>query len=257
MRTITLSLVVTLTLQFILIAGSDGAEKGMVGHWNFNEDTGNIAKDTSEFGNDGELAGDAKWVKGIEGTAIDLDGDGDCVAVTQTPSVRDVTDGITIEAWIYPRALGEDIDYGEKSVLIRVPYYLALTRETGKFGTYLYDVTVDGWVNSKSKLKKEEWAYIAITYDKNTKEVNLYLNGELDLSEKMNGAPIQFRADEIITIGGERKNIRFFDGIIDEVQLWANYSKTSKEIKATYLGIAPVESFGKLATTWGELKQVR
>lgn len=48
-------------------------------------------------------------------------------------------------------------------MLIRVPYYLALTRETGKFGTYLYDVTVDGWVNSKSKLKKEEWAYIAVT----------------------------------------------------------------------------------------------
>jgi len=249
-----LSLALTFMLQFILVPGSYAAEKGMVGYWKFNEGTGNAATDTSEFGNHGELVGDAKWVKGVEGTAVDLDSDRDCVGVLQTPSVRDITDAITIEAWIYPRALGEDEDYGEKSVLIRVPYYLALTRETGKFGTYLYDVTVDGWVNSKSKLKKEEWAYIAVTYDKNTKEVNLYLNGELDLTEKMNGASIQFRADEIVTIGGERKNIRLFDGIIDEVQLWANYAKTPKEIKATFLGIAPVDSLGKVATIWGRLK---
>jgi hypothetical protein len=252
-----LSLAVMLILQFTLISGSDGAEKGMVGYWRFNEGSGKITKDSSKFENNGELFGNAKWVKGIEGTAIDLNGDGDCVAVPQTPGVRDITDGITIEAWVYPHAFGEDKDYGEKSVLIRVPYYLALTGEAGKFGTYLYDVTVDGWVNSKSILKKEEWAYIAVTYDRNTKEINLYLNGELDLKKEMNGAPIQFRADEIITIGGERKNIRFFDGIIDEVQLWANYAKTPKEIKATYLGIAPVESSGKLSTTWGELKQLR
>ena len=115
MRTITSSLAVMLVLQFMLVADSDGAEKGMVGYWRFNEGSGNITKDPSEFENSGELVGDAKWVKGIEETAIDLDGDGDCVAVPQTPSVRDITDGITIEAWVYPRAFGEDKDYGEKS----------------------------------------------------------------------------------------------------------------------------------------------
>jgi len=241
--------------QFALIADSDSAEEGMVGYWKFNEGAEKIAEDLSKFGNDGQLIGDAKWVKGIEGTAIDLDGDGDCVAVVQTPSIQAITDAITLEAWVYPRALGEDIDYGEKAVLIRVPYYLALTGEAGKFGTYLYEVTVDGWVESKSKLKLKEWAHIAATYDKNTTEVNLYLNGELDLSEKMNGAPIQTRASEELIIGGERRNIRFFNGIIDEVQIWANYAKTPKEIKETYIGITPVESVGKLATTWGLIKK--
>jgi len=257
MRTITLTLTVMLVFQFALIADSNGAEKGMVGCWKFNEGAEKIAKDFSKFGHDGQLVGDAKWVKGIEGTAIDLDGDGDCVAVTQTPSIQAVTDAITIEAWVYPRILGEDVDYGEKSVLIRVPYYLALTREAGKFGTYLYDVTVDGWVESKSKLKLKEWAHIAVTYDKNTKEINLYLNGEPDSSQKMNGESIQTRESEELVIGGERQNIRFFDGLIDEVQLWANYAKTPKEIKETYFGIAPVESFGKLATTWGLIKSGR
>jgi len=74
-----------------------------------------------------------------------------------------------------------DEDYGEKSVLIQVPYYLGFTNEPGKFGTYLYDVTVDGWVHSKSKLEKEEWVYIAVTYDSKTKEINLYLNGDVGM----------------------------------------------------------------------------
>ncbi len=256
MRTIMLSLAVMLVFQFTLIANSDGAEEGMVGYWKFDEGSGKIAKDSSQFGNDGELVGDAKWAEGVEGTAIDLDGDGDCVVIPQTPSIQDITEAITIEAWVYPRTLGEDEDYGEKSVLIRVPYYLGLTNEPGKFGTYLYDVTVDGWVHSKSKLEKEEWVYIVVTYDRKTKEINLYLNGELDLKETMNGAPIQTRDQEELNIGGERQGIRFFDGIIDEVQLWANYAKTPEEIKDTYLGISPVEPSGKLATTWGKLKKM-
>ncbi len=255
MKTITLTLAVMLVFQLTLISGSNGAEKGMVGHWKFNEGTAQTTTDASKFGNDGQLVGDAKWVNGRQGQAVDLDGEGDCVAVVQTPSIQAITEAITIEAWVYPRALGEDQDYGEKAVLIRVPYYLALTRQTGKFGTYLYDVTVDGWVESKSQLQLKEWAHIAVTYDKNTQEVNLYLNGELDLSKKVNDAPIQTRPSEELIIGGERRNIRFFNGIIDEVQLWANYAKTPKEIKATYLNVAPVESVGKLATTWAEIKK--
>ena len=59
-------LILTITGCFMTVATTlalAAAPKGLVGHWSLNEGKGDVAKDSSPEKNDGELWGDAKWVK--------------------------------------------------------------------------------------------------------------------------------------------------------------------------------------------------
>ena len=47
---------------------------GLVGFWNFNEGSGNIANDSSGFGNHGTIE-NATWTTGISGSALHFNGD--------------------------------------------------------------------------------------------------------------------------------------------------------------------------------------
>ena len=56
--------------SFVLVlsmAGNVSAE--LVGYWNFDEGTGDVAVDSSGFGNDGTINGTPNWVEGQIGGA--------------------------------------------------------------------------------------------------------------------------------------------------------------------------------------------
>ena len=58
------------------------AEVGLedaIGVWLFDEGKGEVAKDSSANGNDGELIGGPKWVKGKFGQGLEFDGKGTSV----------------------------------------------------------------------------------------------------------------------------------------------------------------------------------
>lgn len=48
---------------------------GLIGHWSFDENSGNIAADSSSSGFDAIFEGDPSWVPGIKGSALEFDGD--------------------------------------------------------------------------------------------------------------------------------------------------------------------------------------
>ena len=67
----------------------------------FDEDKGETAKDKSRFKNDDALH-KANWTKGKYGDALSLSGEkGGWVEVPDSPSL-DITDEITLMAWVYP-----------------------------------------------------------------------------------------------------------------------------------------------------------
>jgi hypothetical protein len=76
------------------------AEEGLVGYWSFDEGEGTIAHDYSGNSNDGTIYG-ATWVDGKVGKALSFDGVDDYVRVNDSSNF-DITDAITIEAWIKP-----------------------------------------------------------------------------------------------------------------------------------------------------------
>jgi len=74
---------------------------GVVGAWHFDEGSGNITHDTSGEGNDGTIYGGANWTDGKFGKALEFDGVDDYVEVPDSVSL-DITDSLTITAWIKP-----------------------------------------------------------------------------------------------------------------------------------------------------------
>jgi len=77
-------------------------EKGLVGNWLFYRGSGNILKDYSGNGNNGDIKG-AQWNdKGLAGWALSFDGTDDYVDVPDSPELNP-TDAITVSMWIYPR----------------------------------------------------------------------------------------------------------------------------------------------------------
>ena len=77
-------------------------EDGLLGYWKFDEGKGDLAKDSSGQGNDGELY-NAEWVKGKFGVALRFAGEDSYVSM---PEIRDLdgSDELTVQAWVSGKA---------------------------------------------------------------------------------------------------------------------------------------------------------
>jgi len=115
------------------------SQRGLVGHWRFNEGTGSTAKDSSPFGNNGTIHG-ASWVRGKFGYALKFDGTDDYVDCGSDDSLN-ITDAITIEAWIYPKGAGVStyprIIDKSSSVSGTAPGYKIYLKSTENYKVYL------------------------------------------------------------------------------------------------------------------------
>jgi hypothetical protein len=248
-----------IVLQAVSFASAKPS-KGLVGHWSFDEGTGNVANDSSPEKNHGELWGDAKWAKegvaksGQKGTSVEFPlNAGVNIPAQGVASLEDITDGITISAWI--KITGPPTDDQGNIVVKPGSYYLVYREE--KLGMYLYGPSTDGglgYQTGKTKLPLKKWMHVALTYDGN--EIKLYIDGKVDFSAKAKEA-IETRNNEaFVGIGVERQKSRFFQGFIDEVMLYANVGLTEGEInKELIQEILTVESKDKLATTWSKIKE--
>jgi len=256
-------LIISIAVCFILSGAVffafAAAPKGLVGHWSFNEGKGETADDSSPEKNHAKLWGDAKWVNegitkgGGKGTSIELPlNAGVNVPAQGVESLEQIAEGITIAAWINIKGDPSD-DQG--NIGVKPGSYYLVYRE-GKIGMYLYGPSTDGGLGyqlGKTTLPENKWIHVALTYDR--KEIKLYLDGEVDYSGKAD-LPIGIRTNEAyFGIGVERESNRFFNGLIDEVMLYANMALTQQEIKTKLIKeILPIDLQDKLATTWGSIK---
>lgn len=75
------------------------AAKGLVGSWIFNEGGGDLAYDSSGYGNHGTLVADTYSVPGMDGPALDFDGTGDQVTVPNTTQLTSDLSAISFVIW--------------------------------------------------------------------------------------------------------------------------------------------------------------
>ena len=78
-----------------------GSASGLLSRWNFDEDGGSIAHDSSIGHNDAEISG-AQWTAGVSGTALDFDGINDCITIPDNPTLNPVK-AMTISFWVINR----------------------------------------------------------------------------------------------------------------------------------------------------------
>ena len=100
MKTVFFALTVATLVFFLGTALQAAQEEGLVLYLAFDENTGNIARDSSGHGNHGSIMG-AAWVEGQDGKALQFDGTDDYVEVAYN-DMFNLTDAFTLAAWVKP-----------------------------------------------------------------------------------------------------------------------------------------------------------
>jgi hypothetical protein len=160
--------------------GAPVVESSLRGRWAFDEGSGSVGVDDSDFGNDGTFVGSPSWVSRDGGSALLLDGDSDYVEVGHDDSL-DVSDELTLAIWIRPEVrrtqyvfIKTDGEDGfELSLSSSGRMFVRFNKETSG-----NDYRVDS--DSTYPTNGTDWVHLAATYDGDT--IRLYVDGELEAS---------------------------------------------------------------------------
>jgi len=199
---------------------------GLVGWWRFDEGTGNVAKDSSGFGNNGIIYG-AIWVDGKYGKALSFDGTNDYVQIPISSSLK--LPLWTISAWVETNVV--DSAYHEiirKDGAIGANYLIDLD-SANVWDSAFYDGVQ--WRTASSGITPTigMFYYVLATWDGTN--LKIYVDGILKSSVNYAGSTPD-QADTIVNIGSAN-GYRFFNGIIDEVRIY-NRALSATEIQEIF-----------------------
>ncbi len=218
----------------------------------FNNVSGDVVTDLSERGNDGKLTGtklgDGKYQGGLVFGGNEA---GDFVEIPDSDSL-DLVDGLTVEMWVY---LNSEPTGGSVGVT-KTRTYKVGPRNNLKAELRLA-TTTNGWganVISTNLLPLDKWVHIAGTYDAESGDGKIYIDGELDNEKNIGGDIVP--NDNALWLG--RGGNPYLDGSMDEVRI-SNIARSQNEIQELMNNgivsvITAITPRNKLATTWGQLK---
>jgi hypothetical protein len=216
------------------------ADKGLLGHWAFDEGQGSVAHDSSGRGHHGEIH-EGQWVKGPFGVALRFNGESSFVSIPAVPEL-DGSDQMTLEAWAFWEGMGQ--------------YPNIVTGGTWNPGGFLLFVSDDHCSFRMGKPGREPWELrktwqesgaivvrpvslgrwyrLSATFNRPT--ITTYLNGAPAGSASWN-YPVGCSGP--ILIGKwELGRTLFHCGLIDEVKIY-NRALTPTEIRTSYEKAAP------------------
>jgi hypothetical protein len=207
------------------------AAAGLVAAYNFNEGTGTTLTDRTGLGHTGTISGAIWTTLGRFGGALSFDGSNDWVSVADANDL-DLTMGLTVQAWVYPTALGTGT---WRTVLIKERtggevYNLYANSDTSRPKVYLTPAAQPNSplnASGTSQLPLNTWTHLAATYDGAT--LRLYVNGTQAATRAVAGPLIT--SSGVLRMGGNGVWGEFFRGRIDEVRIYSR-ALTATEIQA-------------------------
>ena len=180
--------------------------------------------------------------KVIEGNALSLDGDGSYVEIVDSEIINNISEKVTVSAWIKPIAFPNTcttlLFKGNKRTpnLSHRQFALWLFDE----GCVYFDASPDGlfirWTASASEtIQKNQWYHVAGTIDAKNDSMKLYLNGIEVRSHDFKGQKNLTKTVLPLRIGcsheEEISEHASFAGLIDEVRVW-NIARTENQIRS-------------------------
>jgi fibronectin type 3 domain-containing protein len=208
---------------------------GLVAAYAFNEGSGTTVNDLSGNGNNGTLT-NATWVAGKSasyGTALKFTGATNSFVSIPDASSLDLTNGMTLEAWVDPSSLSSPNfdwcaavakDHPNSSNDISYALYAATGTNTPP-GEHILVGNNDVGVGATSKLSLNTWTFLAATYD--GANLKIYVNGTLIKSQAQTGNIVEVNAP--LKIGGDWSG-EMFTGLIDDVRVY-NTALTQSQIQ--------------------------
>jgi hypothetical protein len=271
-------------LSCLLCWSTMNADAKVRGYWAFNSKN-DIGKDSGPFRNDGELKGEgtAEWTaKGKVGGGLQLSNG--WLEIPHDNSLN-LKDQMTLMCWVKFTNPGDFEGLGREQSLIwkNAPfqtnkrfwasYALRLFRREFKAG-FAFDANMTegrAVTADEDQPKVDEWLHATAIAD--GAKVKVYANGVEKASVEQRG---EFQPTELpLTIGVDLRNpkagamrrdqLGFLAGAMDEVVI-LNHALTAGQIQQAmkfgeagqsleeFQPVFAVESHGKLATQWGEIK---
>jgi hypothetical protein len=210
------------------------SDPNLVGWWKFDLGVEGIAYDWSGHGNDGTINGNLEFVPGFYGNAMDFPGDNQ--GWVELPGSITTTAKGSIAMWVNTNLTNDEgmFWYGTQSdgdgyggqneihINIDDPGQLDFFLRQGPAGGG--DITLNG-----PQIAGAGWVHVAATWDL-TDGCRLYLNG----AEVGNGAHTGLSVSlSVMRLGrpvGTGNGNRFYDGLMDDVQLY-DYALSASQIR--------------------------
>jgi hypothetical protein len=208
---------------------------GNVARWTMDEGSGAVLFDSSGHGNSAVIIGSPTWVSGIKGMALQITGSQYAMAADN--SNLDLSDEITIAAWIKPNSAGNQsiIKKAITSGYSVDGYELSLAaagsshdhRPYIRFNQATHGDTYALYANSQYPSDGNTWMHIAATYDGDT--MKIYINGILD-----NIVPAAFLINTnslSLGIGAQSDGTNRYSGALDDIRIYS-YALNASEINS-------------------------
>ena len=200
---------------------------GLVAAYAFEEGVGTSAADATGKLHTGAVSG-ATWITaGMYGKALSFDGVNDWVTVADANDL-DLTNGMTLEAWVRPAALT-----GWKTVVMKegttttLAYSLYANDGNPRPAITVRIGSVDRSAAGPSAVPLNTWTHLAATYDGAT--LRLYVNGVQVGNRGQTGNIL--KSSRALRIGGNAVWGEYFKGVIDDVRIY-NRALSATEIQA-------------------------
>ena len=236
-----LSLLMSIVV-WIGVANADLAT-GLIGHWEFEEGSGDIAADQSGNGNDGQINGTA-WAEGRLGAyALEFNGTtDDHIWIGEYEPQPDKT--LTVALWAYARSapnwasMVKNWGGGTTGA-----FHLGLGQDSaGRLDVHITQsdgATVN--VNHTELFPLEDWHHCAVTAD--SSRIRLYLDGEEVAGGSYNGTlkmsfPYLAIGVKPNDNGGIQTGWGFWDGFLDSVRIY-DRALTQEELQLAMVGVPP------------------
>jgi len=175
--------------------------------------------------------------------ADDFDGDDDYITIPDSDSL-DVTDAITISAWIYPESWGGGGTGRIIDKTLSTAYGLFVTSASSSLSFYW---TTNQKNSVASSISLNEWQHITVTYDRSN--VRFYVNGIPKGSHAIT-SPIAANSDALYIGNRGSDMVRDYDGLMDELRIsniarsagWANTSFNNQNDTSTFYTVGSEEN---------------
>ncbi|NGY61613.1 hypothetical protein G7043_22040, partial [Lentzea sp. NEAU-D13] len=210
----------TITPQEVM-SRADAIEASGVGEWQFNEETGSTARDTSQYGRHLtlNLAGGAKWGPAVEGASgLELNGTNGSASTSEP--VLNTDQAFSVDVWAKLNGTGT----ARTVVVQRGPSGVdpfTLKYDGSQWSAEMPNAAVNPstWWRAKSDAVANKWTHLVATYDASARTLKLtvgYQDSPDTLKSTVTGV-VGWNSTGVLSVGRSSAG-EYFNGNIDELK---------------------------------------
>ncbi|MCU0913457.1 MAG: LamG domain-containing protein [Planctomycetes bacterium] len=225
-------LIIVMVLSLMTLP-SWAADKSLVLYLPLDEGSGTTARDASTYNNPGRVVGNATWVPGAKGTALQFV-NGSRVTIPEIPQY-DVTSAVSLLAWVKASTVPNWARVIDKSQWQTSGFDLVLTQNVGLARLEFFVNNTTSLVDSTTVVANNEWHFIVGTFGNKT--LRIYVDGKRE-GQAQSVGQVDINPNNLpLMIGGESSSNggQQYLGSIDEPAMY-NRELSAEEIAKIFQG---------------------